>query len=122
MRILCERLTHPCDLDLLRFFSRHPLALLTRKDLSRAVGYDARQIKTSVDALVAVRLLQRCASTVRTRPELYRFTPGVWTNVLPGLLQIASSIDGRQQLYQALESRQDGAQVPTASVTRIAGA
>ena len=103
-RALCHRLTHPCDLDLLMYFSRHPLALLTRKGLSRAVGYDARQIKASVDALVAAKLLQGSSSTCRPRAELYRFTPGVWTTVLPGLLQFASSADGRQQLFQALQS------------------
>src|SRR5262245_243272 len=103
-RALCHRLTHPCDLDLLMYFSCHPLALLTRKDLSRAVGYDARQIKASVDALVAAKLLQGSSSTGRPRAELYRFTPGIWTNVLPGLLQLASSADGRHQLFQALKS------------------
>lgn len=37
-------LRHPCDLDLLLFFNRHPRALLTSERLAAYVGYDLNQI------------------------------------------------------------------------------
>ena len=105
-RALFQRLMHPCDLELLVYFSRHPACVLTRTDLAHAVGHDVRQITASLDGLAAAKLLrysQAASSTAQAPVESYRLTPGLWTEVLPALLRLASSAEGRQRLYQALQ-------------------
>jgi hypothetical protein len=55
-RIGC--LAHPCDLDLLLFFYRHPLAYLQRERLADYVGYQLPQVERSLETLMTAGLLQ----------------------------------------------------------------
>src|SRR5438876_2280221 len=58
-RIGC--LKHPCDLDLLLFFDRHPRAFLIRERLAEYVGYDLTQVEASLKTLIT--------------PGLWRWSP-----------------------------------------------
>jgi len=72
-RLGCLR--HPCDLDLLLFFSRHPRAFLVSERLAQYVGYDLPQVAQSLETLIAAGLLQRSPDS--THPaRLYLLTPG----------------------------------------------
>jgi predicted transcriptional regulator len=52
-------LRHPCDLDLVLFFCRHPRALLQTERLAAYVGYDLNQVERSLDLLTEAGLLER---------------------------------------------------------------
>ena len=52
-------LTHPCDLDLLLFFARHPRALVTSEQLAAWLGYELPQMAHSLDVLLEGKLLTR---------------------------------------------------------------
>src|SRR5438093_2303558 len=88
-RIGC--LKHPCDLDLLLFFNRHPRAFLISERLAQYVGYDIPQVEKSLETLITAGLLRRSADS--TPPaRLYvlsrRSTLGGW---LSSLLRIAAT-------------------------------
>jgi hypothetical protein len=103
-RIGC--LGHPCDLDLLLFFYRHPLAYLQRERLAEYVGYDLPQVERSLETLMTAGLLQK--SEESTRPaRLYVLTRssstlGGW---LASLLRIAATREGRLAVIHALKQR-----------------
>ena len=104
-RIGC--LGHPCDLDLLLFFYRHPLAYLQRERLADYVGYDLPQVERSLETLMTAGLLQN--SEESTRPaRLYVLTRrssstlGGW---LASLLRIAATREGRLAVIHALKQR-----------------
>src|SRR5436190_16953593 len=61
-RIGCLR--HPCDLDLLLFFSRHPRAFLLSERLAEYVGYDLTQVMQSLETLITAG----CCDGRPTRP------------------------------------------------------
>ena len=104
-RIGC--LEHPCDLDLLLFFHRHPLAYLQHERLAQYVGYDLPQVERSLETLMTAGLLQ--TSQESTRPtRLYVLsrrssTLGGW---LASLLRIAATREGRLAVIHALTQRQ----------------
>ncbi|PYM87970.1 MAG: hypothetical protein DME08_28220, partial [Candidatus Rokuibacteriota bacterium] len=54
-RIGCLR--HPCDLDLLLFFSRHPRAYLLSERLAEYVGYELPQVAQSLETVITAGLL-----------------------------------------------------------------
>jgi hypothetical protein len=58
-QLLIGPLWHPCDLDLLLFFHRHPRVLMTTERLAAYVGYDVKQIGRSLDTLLGAAVLQR---------------------------------------------------------------
>jgi len=93
---------HPCDLDLLVFFARHPRALLTSEQLAAWLGYELKQIAASLEVLLAAGLLTRTQNTTHAA-RMYVFaingTNGGW---LPDLLESASTREGRLALRQAL--------------------
>ncbi|MGH8137830.1 MAG: hypothetical protein ACREVV_06495 [Steroidobacteraceae bacterium] len=60
---------HPCDLDLLLFFQRHPHSLLTSERLAAYVGYDLDQVARSLDLLTDAGLLTRLVS-LRSAAEI----------------------------------------------------
>lgn len=95
-------LRHPCDLDLLLFFARHPRVLLASESLAGFLGYDMKVIAQSLDGLLAAGLLtRRQAATHAAR--LYVFTGGgAEAEWLPELLQIASTRAGRRTLLTML--------------------
>src|SRR2546427_9233617 len=72
-RIECLR--HPCDLDLLLFFSRHPRAFLLSERLAEYVGYELPQVAQSLETVITAGLLRRSPDS--THPaRLYVLTPG----------------------------------------------
>ena len=104
-RIGC--LEHPCDLDLLLFFNRHPQAFLKSERLAEYVGYDLPQIQRSLETLMTAGLLRQ--SPESTRPaRLYVLTRssssplGGW---LSSLLRIAATREGRLAVIRALKQR-----------------
>src|SRR5436309_12416153 len=92
-RIGCLR--HPCDLDLLLFFSRHPRAFLVSELLAQYVGYDLPQVAQSLETLIAAGHLQRSPDS--THPaRLYLLTPGsTLGGWLSSLLRFVASREGR---------------------------
>ncbi|PYN96260.1 MAG: hypothetical protein DMD89_18015 [Candidatus Rokuibacteriota bacterium] len=119
-RIGCLR--HPCDLDLLLFFSRHPRAYLLSERLAEYVGYELPQVAQSLETVITAGLLRRSPDS--THPaRLYVLTPGStrggW---LSSLLRIAATRKGRLAVIHALKQRQssgpsaDGESGPVAAV------
>src|SRR2546429_7156945 len=72
-RIECLR--HPCDLDLLLFFSRHPRAYLITERLAEYVGYELPQVAQSLETVITAGLLRRSPDSTHPAP-LYGLTPG----------------------------------------------
>src|SRR2546430_8427860 len=72
-RIECLR--HPCDLDLLLFFSRHPRAYLITERLAEYVGYELPQVAQSLETVITAGLLRRSPDSTHPAP-LYLLTPG----------------------------------------------
>lgn len=103
-RIGCLR--HPCDLDLLLFFYRHPQAFLMSERLATYVGYDLPQVDQSLEILIAAGLLRRPQDS--TDPaRLYVLTQGSRLGgSLSSLLQIAATREGRLAVIHALKQRQ----------------
>jgi hypothetical protein len=102
-RIGC--LKHPCDLDLLLFFHRHPRAYLISERLAQYVGYDLPQVEQSLEALINAGLLRQSPNS--THPaRLYVLargsTRGGW---LSSLLRSAATREGRLAVIHALRQR-----------------
>src|SRR5947209_780566 len=72
-RIECLR--HPCDLDLLLFFSRHPRAYLLTERLAEYVGYELPQVAQSLETVITAGLLRRSPDSSHPA-RLYVLTPG----------------------------------------------
>ena len=103
-RIGC--LKHPCDLDLLLFFDRHPRAFLIRERLAEYVGYDLTQVEHSLETLITAGLLRRSQDS--THPaQLYVLTRGsTLGGWLASLLRIAATREGRLTVIYVLKQRQ----------------
>lgn len=91
-----------CDLDLLRFFTRHSHALLTTEQIASFVGYGLSQIDEALEHLLAgsqvTRLKGRAADA-----DLYIFKAGDGTGgPMTSLLDLASTRDGRLAVVDAL--------------------
>jgi hypothetical protein len=99
-------LEHPCDLDLLLFFNRHPQAFLKSERLAEYVGYDLPQVERSLEILMTAGLLRQSPDS--TGPaRLYVLTRsgsplGGW---LSSLLRIAATREGRLAVIHALKQR-----------------
>ena len=102
-------LRHPCDLDLLLFFHRHPRSLLTSERLAAYVGYDLNQIARSLDLLAEAGLLERSQNPTHAARMYLLKTPE--TGWLGSLLTIASTREGRRNLLDAMQE----ASVPNAA-------
>jgi len=100
-RIGC--LEHPCDLDLLLFFDRHPEAFLKSEHLAEYVGYDLPQVERPLKTLMTAGLLRQSPDS--TRPaRLYVLARsssplGGW---LSSLLRIAATREGRLHAVRRL--------------------
>lgn len=107
-RILLARigvLRHPCDLDLLVFFARHPRVLLTSESLARFLGYSPKEIARSLDTLLATGLLARTQTDAHAG-RLYVLSRGrTGDEWFPVVLALASSREGRRSLMTALHER-----------------
>jgi len=94
-------LRHPCDLDLLLFFHRHPHALLTSDRLAAYVGYDLNQTARSLDLLTEAGFLERSQNPTHAARMYVLQTPGAgW---VASLIDIASTPDGRRSLLDAMK-------------------
>ena len=97
-------LRHPCDLDLLLFFHRHPRAILTSERLAAYVGSDLNQLARSLDLLTNAGLVERSQNPTHAA----RFTccrhlrRAGWS-----VLEIASTREGRQKLIQSMKQAGD---------------
>ena len=105
-RIGCLR--HPCDLDLLLFFSRHPQAYLKSERLADYTGYDLPQVGQSLEILITAGLLRQSPDS--TRPaRLYVLERGsLLGQRLSSLLRTAASPAGRLAVIDALKQRSSG--------------
>jgi hypothetical protein len=92
-------LRHPCDLDLVLFFYRHPHALLTSDRLAAYVGYELNQVGRSLDLLTEAGLLERSQNPTHARMYVLKPAESGW---LASLLEISSTRDGRHDLIQAM--------------------
>jgi len=106
-RLGCLR--HPCDLDLLLFFSRHPRAFLVSERLAQYVRYALPQVPQSLETLIAAGLLHRSPDS--THPaRLYLLTPGSTLGEwLSSLLRFVATREGRAAVIHALKVRQSPA-------------
>ena len=116
-------LRHPCDLDLLVFFHRHPRSILTSERLAAYVGYDLNQLARSLDRLTEADLLERSQHPTHAARLYVLKTPA--TGWLTSLLDIASTRDGRRDLIQAMQeaarrdaSERDGGNSHESAFTR----
>ena len=76
-------LRHPCDLDLVLFFYRHPRALLTSDRLAAYIGYDLNQVARSLDLLTNAGLLERSQNPTHAARMYVLKTPhGGWLTSL----------------------------------------
>lgn len=109
---LLERLgvlSHPCDLDLLLFFFKHPNCLLRSETLAAFLGYENKVMSESLDSLLGAGLLSR-AQTPAHAARLYVLAATPDTHEwLPGIVSAASTRAGRLALRQALA---DGSRQP----------
>ena len=94
-------LRHPCDLDLLVFFHRHPRSILTSERLAAYVGYDLNQLARSLDLLAEAGLLERSQDPTHAARLYVLKTPQ--TGWLTSVLDIASTREGRQKLFQSMK-------------------
>jgi DNA-binding MarR family transcriptional regulator len=95
---------HPCDLDLLVFFHRHPRVLLTSEQLAARVGYDLKQVARSLDLLIERGLLSRGLNPSRV-PRVYFFRAGDGEDVVERILRLGLTPDGRRELIRLLGER-----------------
>ena len=95
---------HTCDLDLLLFFYRHPCALLTSDLIVAYLGYDREQVAKSLDGLIEAGLLTRSQTRSHAARLYILELGGASGGLLPSLLRIASTPQGRQDVKRLLES------------------
>jgi hypothetical protein len=102
-RIGCLR--HPCDLDLLLFFYRHPRAFLLSERLAQYVGYDHAHVAQSLETLITAGLLLRSPDS--THPaRLYVLPEGsILGQCLSSLLRFAATREGRLAVIHTLKQR-----------------
>jgi hypothetical protein len=97
-------LSHPCDLDLLLFFHRHPRALVTSERLAAFVGHDVKRVGRSLDTLMEAGALQRSPHPAH-EARLYVLRGAADEAWLAAVLAAASSDEGRTALMRALKVR-----------------
>lgn len=106
IRQLLERSTvlhHPCDVDLLLFFHRHPQSLLTSDQLATFVGYGVSQIAQSLDAFIAAGIIERSQNPTH-HARMYRLVRGTPEGWVTSIVKVASTRQGRHDVMQALRS------------------
>lgn len=111
-------LRHPCDLDLLLFFARHPRALLTSDQLATRLGYEPKRIADSLDLLLASGLLTRSQNPTHAA-RMYVFDLiGPGSEGLRSLLAYAATRAGRLAIKAALTRRMPAGTGPSAGSGR----
>jgi hypothetical protein len=104
MSRLLGPLSHPCDLDLLLFFHRHPRVLVTSERLAAFVGHDVKRVGRSLETLMEAGALQRSPHPAH-EARLYVLRSVSDKGWLAAILAAASSGDGRTALMRALRAR-----------------
>jgi predicted transcriptional regulator len=103
----------PCDLDLLMFFYRHPRALLTSEQVAAFVGYDMKEITKSIDRFIDAGLLDRKQNPMHAARLYLLVLEGPKIGGLKTLLELASTREGRETIFQSLEAaRRESANDP----------
>ena len=106
-RTLIDRvavLRHPCDLDLLVFFSKHSRTLLSSEHLSTLLGCDIKQMADSLEVLLDAGLVRRSQSLTQST-RMYVFSGGgIDGGSLLKLVALASTRVGRLALIEVLKS------------------
>ena len=97
-------LRHPCDLDLLLFFARHPRALLTSEQLAIWLGYESQRIADSLEILLAAGFLTRTLNPTHAA-RMYVFDINGTGEWLPPLLELTSTREGLLSMKEALAAR-----------------
>jgi hypothetical protein len=100
-----DALQHPCDLDLLIFFVKHPLTLLASEQLATFMGYDVKQLSESLDVLLDVGLVTRSQTRGRVARMYVLSEGGIHRGWLPALVALASTRAGRIALHRVLKTR-----------------
>ena len=116
-------LKHPCDLDLLLFFARHPRTLLASEQLVAFLGYGIEEVAESLDLLLDAGLVTRTPNRTHAA-RLYVFAVGgVGGGWLPDLLRLASTREGRLEMIWVLRGlTSDETDGPVARIKRKAEA
>ena len=100
-----KALRHPCDLDLLIFFVKHPHTLMASEQLATFMGYDIKQLAQSLDVLLEAGLVTRSQTRAQVA-RMYVFAEGgIHGGWLPSLVAVASTRAGRLALIRALKRR-----------------
>jgi hypothetical protein len=98
-------LRHPCDLDLLMFFARHPRTLLSSDSLASFLGCELKQLAESLELLLEAGLLTRTQTTAHAA-RLYVLAADSGGDAwFPALLALASTRPGRLALRETLARR-----------------
>jgi hypothetical protein len=108
LRSMLERIRgvrHACDLDLLLFFHRHPLALLTSEQIVVYVGHDRERIAKSLDGLIEAGLLTRSQDPSHAARLYALELDGVPGGLLSTFLKIAATREGRLEVMRLLSRR-----------------
>lgn len=95
-------LRHPCDLDLLLFFYRHPRTLLTGERLVSYLGYDREQVARSLDGLIEVGLLTRSQNPSHTARLYILELDSLPGGLLSSFLKRAATRPGRREAMRLL--------------------
>ena len=98
-------LRHPCDLDLLVFFARHPRALITSEQLAVWLGYELKQIADSLEVLLNADVLTRAQNPTHAARMYVLNIGGTGGGWLPSLLALAATREGRLAMVQVLARR-----------------
>lgn len=100
-----DALRHPCDLDLLIFFVKHPHTLMASEQLATFMGYDIKRLAHSLDVLLEAGLITRSQNRAQVARMYVLAADGVHTGWLPALVTAASTPAGRLALINALKRR-----------------
>jgi hypothetical protein len=99
-------LKHPCDLDLLVFFARHPRTLMGSEQLASLMGYGLTQTAASLELLLGAALLTRTQNPTRAaRMYVFAASNNGW---VPPLLEFAATRTGRLAMRQILAPMPNG--------------
>jgi len=107
-------LRRACDLDLLLFFARHPVSLLTSEQLAAFVGYDHDEVAESLERLSSAGIVTRTDRPAYVARRFVFAPGGAHGGGLSSLLQLASTREGRVALLQALPPDRGAARGPLA--------
>jgi len=98
-----KTLHHPCDVDLLLFFYRHPRSLLTSDQLATLVGYSVSQIAKALDAFIAAGIIERSQNPTH-QARMYRLVEGTPDGWVSSIVKVASTRHGRYDVMRALKN------------------